>query len=205
MAQFNKTLGKFQLVDLPPAPRGVPQIEVTLRHRRQRHRARVGQGPGHRQGAVDDDHRPVDARQGRHRPDGHATPRPTPRRTAQRREEAEVRNKRRHARLPDREGAEGPGRARSPADEQAAVEQPLAELKTALAGNDTAAIKDGRREKLMSRQPGVQPEALRARARDANAAGTSAPRPGRAPSGAGTVDDAEIVDAEIVDDETRAT
>ncbi len=30
MAGFNKTLGKFQLVDLPPAPRGVPQIEVTF-------------------------------------------------------------------------------------------------------------------------------------------------------------------------------
>ena len=30
MASFNKTLGKFQLVDLPPAPRGVPQIEVTF-------------------------------------------------------------------------------------------------------------------------------------------------------------------------------
>src|SRR5580692_558358 len=30
MAADNKTLGKFQLVDLPPAPRGVPQIEVTF-------------------------------------------------------------------------------------------------------------------------------------------------------------------------------
>ena len=30
MSQFNKTLGKFQLVDLPPAPRGMPQIEVTF-------------------------------------------------------------------------------------------------------------------------------------------------------------------------------
>src|SRR5947207_9909213 len=30
MASYNKTLGKFQLVDLPPAPRGVPQIEVTF-------------------------------------------------------------------------------------------------------------------------------------------------------------------------------
>jgi molecular chaperone DnaK len=30
MAGYNKTLGKFQLVDLPPAPRGVPQIEVTF-------------------------------------------------------------------------------------------------------------------------------------------------------------------------------
>jgi molecular chaperone DnaK len=30
MSDFNKTLGTFQLVDLPPAPRGVPQIEVTF-------------------------------------------------------------------------------------------------------------------------------------------------------------------------------
>ena len=30
MAAYNKTLGKFQLVDLPPAPRGMPQIEVTF-------------------------------------------------------------------------------------------------------------------------------------------------------------------------------
>jgi molecular chaperone DnaK len=30
MASYNNTLGKFQLVDIPPAPRGVPQIEVTF-------------------------------------------------------------------------------------------------------------------------------------------------------------------------------
>ena len=30
MAAFNKTLGKFQLVGIPPAPRGTPQIEVTF-------------------------------------------------------------------------------------------------------------------------------------------------------------------------------
>ena len=30
MAQFNKTLGRFQLTGIPPAPRGVPQIEVTF-------------------------------------------------------------------------------------------------------------------------------------------------------------------------------
>jgi molecular chaperone DnaK len=29
-ARDNKTIGKFQLTDLPPAPRGVPQIEVTF-------------------------------------------------------------------------------------------------------------------------------------------------------------------------------
>lgn len=30
MASDNKTLGRFQLTDLPPAPKGVPQIEVTF-------------------------------------------------------------------------------------------------------------------------------------------------------------------------------
>src|SRR3989449_6437860 len=30
MVAFNKTLGKFQLVGIPPAPRGLPQIEVTF-------------------------------------------------------------------------------------------------------------------------------------------------------------------------------
>jgi molecular chaperone DnaK len=30
MASGNKTLGKFQLTDIPPAPRGIPQIEVTF-------------------------------------------------------------------------------------------------------------------------------------------------------------------------------
>ena len=30
MAVGNKTLGRFQLVGIPPAPRGVPQIDVTF-------------------------------------------------------------------------------------------------------------------------------------------------------------------------------
>jgi len=30
MASNNKTLGRFQLIGIPPAPRGVPQIEVTF-------------------------------------------------------------------------------------------------------------------------------------------------------------------------------
>src|SRR5699024_11660830 len=29
MAQDNKTLGRFHLTDIPPAPRGIPQIEVS--------------------------------------------------------------------------------------------------------------------------------------------------------------------------------
>ena len=30
MVAYNKTLGKFQLTDIPPSPRGLPQIEVTF-------------------------------------------------------------------------------------------------------------------------------------------------------------------------------
>ncbi|NVM23202.1 MAG: molecular chaperone DnaK [Desulfobacterales bacterium] len=30
MAEYNKTLGRFELVGIPPAPRGVPQVEVTF-------------------------------------------------------------------------------------------------------------------------------------------------------------------------------
>ena len=45
------------------------------------------------------------------------------------------------------------------ADEKAAVEEPLAELKTALAGNDIDAIRRPREADV--RQPGVQPEAVR--------------------------------------------
>jgi molecular chaperone DnaK len=30
MAAYNKTMGRFDLADIPPAPRGVPQIEVTF-------------------------------------------------------------------------------------------------------------------------------------------------------------------------------
>jgi molecular chaperone DnaK len=30
MAAYNKTIGRFQLTGIPPAPRGVPQIEVTF-------------------------------------------------------------------------------------------------------------------------------------------------------------------------------
>ena len=82
MAAYNKKLGMFELTGLPPAPRGVPQIEVTLRHRRQRHRARVRQGPRHRQGAVDDDHRRLGAAEGRHRADDARRRGSTPRRTA---------------------------------------------------------------------------------------------------------------------------
>ena len=42
MAVDNKTIGKFQLPGIPPGPRGMPQIEVTLRYRCEWYPARVG-------------------------------------------------------------------------------------------------------------------------------------------------------------------
>ena len=65
MATDNKILGTFHLDGIPPAPRGVPQIEVDLRHRRQRHPQRLGQGHGHGQGPEDHHHRFLRPEQGR--------------------------------------------------------------------------------------------------------------------------------------------
>ena len=109
MSQFNKTLGKFQLVDLPPAPRGVPQIEVTfdidangIVHVSAKDRATNKEQSMTITGQSS-------SRQGRHRPDGEGRrgPRrggpPAPR-------GGRGPQQRRHARVPDREAAQGAGR-----------------------------------------------------------------------------------------------
>ena len=61
MAAYNKPLGNFELTGLPPAPRGVPQIEVTFDIDANGIVHVVRQGPGHRPRAVDDDHRRLGA------------------------------------------------------------------------------------------------------------------------------------------------
>ena len=70
MAMYNKTLGKFQLVDLPPAPRNVPQIEVAFDIDANGIVHVSAKDLAHGQAAVDDDHGSVVSRQGRDRPDG---------------------------------------------------------------------------------------------------------------------------------------
>ena len=194
MAGYNKTLGKFQLVDLPPAPRGVPQIEVTfdidangIVHVSAKDRATSKEQSMTITGQID-------ARQERHRPDG-------PRRRGPRRGRPQAPRRgrdpqqRRLARVPDREGAPRPRRQGRRA-EKAAVEGPLAELKTALAGNDIDAIRAGH-EKLMAASQAFSQKLYEAAARDENAAGTSASRPDRRTASGG---DDDIVDAEIVDE-----
>ena len=109
MAMYNKTLGKFQLVDLPPAPRGVPQIEVAFDIDANGivHVSAKDLATGKEQSITitgqtslpkDDIQRMVrDAEQ-------HAAE------DRQRKEEAETRNNADSARLPDRQAAQGPGR-----------------------------------------------------------------------------------------------
>ena len=55
MADFNKTLGKFQLVGIPPAPRGMPQIEVSFDIDANGIIHVNGEGPRHGQRAADQD------------------------------------------------------------------------------------------------------------------------------------------------------
>ena len=69
MARDNKSLGNFELTGLPPAPRGVPQIEVTFDIDANGIMHVIREGPGHGQGAVDDGHRRLGAAQGGHRAD----------------------------------------------------------------------------------------------------------------------------------------
>ena len=70
MAAQNQPLGNFELTGLPPAPRGVPQIEVTFDIDANGIVHVSGEGPRHRPRAVDDDHRRLRAVEGGHRPDG---------------------------------------------------------------------------------------------------------------------------------------
>jgi molecular chaperone DnaK len=194
MASYNKTLGKFQLVDLPPAPRGVPQIEVTfdidangIVHVSAKDRATSKEQSmtisGQSTLAKDDINRMVkDA-------EAHAEE------DRQRREEAEIRNNADSLVYQTEKVLRDQGDKVS-ADERAAVEAPLADLKKALEGNDTGAIKSAT-DALMSASQAFSQKLYEAASRDAGAAGTSA----SGQTGAGAADDQDIVDAEIVDAE----
>ena len=194
MASYNKTLGKFQLVDLPPAPRGVPQIEVTfdidangIVHVAAKDRATNKEQSMTITGQSTLDKDSID--QMVKDAEAHAEE------DKQRREEAEVRNNADSLVYQTEKVLKDQGDNVSD-DEKAAVEGPLGELKEALGGNDTAAIKEAT-EKLMSASQEFSQKLYEAASRDANATGTSAS--GQS-DGAGATDDDDIVDAEIVDE-----
>ncbi len=190
MAMYNKTLGKFQLVDLPPAPRGVPQIEVTfdidangIVHVSAKDRATGKEQSmtitGQSSLAKDDIERMVkDA-------EAHAED------DRRRKEEAEVRNNAdtlvyQTEKLLAEQGEKFQG------DEKDKVESALGSLKEALAGSDVEAIKTSTETLLTASQSFSQRLYEEASKSDSAA-------PGGQPSSDEPADD-EVVDAEIVDD-----
>jgi molecular chaperone DnaK len=198
MAQFNKTLGKFQLVDLPPAPRGVPQIEVTfdidangIVHVAAKDRATNKEQSmtitGQSSLARDDIEKMVrDAEQ-------HAEE------DRRRREEAEVRNQAdtlvyQTDKLLKEQGDKISG------DEKSAVEEKLADLRTALNGTDVEAIRSAT-DALMSASQSFTQKLYEAAAAESAAAGGN-PTDAGAGSASQPQDD-DVVDAEIVDDEEQ--
>ncbi|MBJ7504987.1 MAG: molecular chaperone DnaK [Ilumatobacteraceae bacterium] len=196
MASYNKTLGKFQLVDLPPAPRGVPQIEVTfdidangIVHVSAKDRATSKEQSmtitGQSSLSKDDINQMVkDA-------EAHADD------DRQRRAEAEVRNNADSLVYQTEKVLREQGE-KVTEDERKAVEQPLADLKSALGANDADTIKNAT-EKLMTASQAFSQKLYEAASRDANAAGTSAT--GQSADGTASGNDGDIVDAEIVDEQ----
>ena len=81
-----------------------------VRHRRERHPRRQGQGPGDRQGAAGPDHGVVDARRRTPSTRWSATPQEHADEDKQRREEVETRNQAEAADVPGRADAQGPRR-----------------------------------------------------------------------------------------------
>jgi len=192
MAMYNKTLGKFQLVDLPPAPQGVPQIEVTfdidangIVHVSARDRATGKEQSmtitGQSSLPKDDINRMIrDAEQ-------HASD------DRRRREEAEIRNNadtlvHRTEKLLRDEGDKFTG------DEKDRVDAALKALKEALQGSDYDAIRRTT-ESLVTASQAFAQRLYDQAARQNPSAGAG----GAGTSGSSSSDD-EVVDAEIVDE-----
>src|SRR5215211_3803178 len=198
MAMYNKTLGKFQLVDLPPAPRGVPQIEVTfdidangIVHVSAKDRATSKEQSmtitGQSSLAKDDIERMVkDA-------EAHAEE------DRRRREEAEVRNNGdtlvyQTEKVLREQGDKVSG------SEKEAVESALKGLKEALGGDDVERIRRGT-EALMTAS---QTFSARLYEAASQTSGDGAGTGDGTGDGSGTAADDEVVDAEIVDEDRSA-
>jgi molecular chaperone DnaK len=197
MASYNKTLGKFQLVDLPPAPRGIPQIEVTfdidangIVHVSAKDRATgkeqsmtiTGQSS---LGRDEIDRMVRDA-------EAHADD------DRRRKEEADARNSAdtlvyQTEKLLREQGDKISG------EEKTSVEDGLKGLKDALAGSDTEAIRRAT-ETLVTASQGFAQRLYEQAAQQSDAGAASGAGDG-AGSGEDRPSDEEVVDAEIVDDQ----
>jgi molecular chaperone DnaK len=200
MAYRNKTLGKFQLVGIPPAPRGVPQIEVTfdidangivnvsakdLATGKEQQMTITG---GTALSKDDIEKMVKDA-------EAHAEE------DRQRREEAETRNNADSLVFQTekllREQADNVS-----ADERQKIEEKLKALKDALAGSDIDAVRRGHEELLAASQEFAQRLYQQAaQSQQASAAGGAGGTAGGGASSQPSDDD--VVDAEIVDDDDK--
>jgi molecular chaperone DnaK len=191
MAAYNSELGTFTLSDLPAAPRGVPQIEVTFdidangivvvsakdRATNKENKMQVQNASSLSKDKIEEMIRDAEA----HAEDDR-----------RRRDEAEIRNNADALVYQTEKTLREQGETVS-AEEKDAVEGPLSALKAAIAGNDLEQIKSAT-ETLMGASQAFSQKLYEAAARDSGAAGTSA-------SGASAPSDDDIVDAEIVDEQ----
>jgi molecular chaperone DnaK len=199
MAYRNKTLGKFQLVDLPPAPRGVPQIEVTfdidangIVHVAAKDRATgkeqsmtiTGQSALNRD-EIDRMMRDAEAHADEDR---------------KRREEAEVRNNADTLVYQTEKLLKEQGEKATPED-RSAIEDALKSVKEALAGTDVDAIKKAHESLIQASQNfASRPyQQAAAQAQGASAGGAGGPSGDGSQAADGAADE-EVADAEIVDE-----
>jgi molecular chaperone DnaK len=195
MAQFNKTLGKFKLVDLPPAPRGVPQIEVTFDIDANGivHVSAQDKGTGKEQSMTITGQSSLSTEQIDQMvkdAEAHAAE------DAQRKEEADVRNQAdtlvyQTDKLLKEQGDKVTG------SEKDALEAALATLKTANDGNDLEAMKSAIEEVSTASQAFAQ------KLYETTAAENAGQYDGGAAGGAGATgaDDDDVVDAEVIDED----
>ena len=194
MATYNKTLGKFQLVDLPPAPRGVPQIEVTfdidangIVHVSAKDRATEKEQSITITGQSSLDKDTIDQMVAD--AEAHAAE------DARRREEAEALNNA-DSLVYQVEKLLAEAGDSADADQRAEVEAKLGELKSAIDEKDLDRIRSATEElSAISQQIGA------AMYEQAAAAAGDAPGDFAGDAAADAADDDNIVDAEIVEDE----
>ncbi|MBW3601685.1 MAG: molecular chaperone DnaK [Actinobacteria bacterium] len=195
MAAFNKTLGKFQLVDIPPAPRGVPQIEVTFDIDANGivHVSAKDRGTGKEQSMTITGQSAL-PREEIDRMVGDAEQYAEEDR--RRREEANTRNEADNV-LYQTEKLLRENSEKIPAEQKARLEQSQGNLREAMKGEDTDAIRSASEELMhTSQEVGQALYAAGAQDQAGQAAGYGAGPSGEA-TGAG---DEDIVDAEVVDE-----
>ena len=187
MSQFNKTLGKFQLINLPPAPRGTPQIEVTfdidangIVHVAAKDRATNNEQSMTITGQSSLDKDIID--QMVRDAEAHADE------DRVRREQAEIRNKADNLVYQTAKLLADQGEQLTD-DERSSVEEKLAALRTTLEGDDIEAIADAT-DTLMTASQEFGQRLYEAAQAEAASAGAS--------DGSGS--DEDVVDAEIVNE-----